>query len=235
MNNTTSHLDDKWRDEFILAMRLNDASGERIGDALATADTHCAESGESAHAAFGPPTEYADSLVVPPRREGFGARFAGGILLGLMGMLIVPRAVGAWVNGADVTVTDGNIVALVVTLVLAGAIIFLPRRALLLLGKAKFAWIWLATILLIVALVLAQLLFRQDVAEISWIPVLLAGVALLVINVTLTWRDLARPDAIQDPRSPRTPFRGVQWITALSFPIGTLLILGVDAVFRALN
>ena len=40
---TTPHIDKHWRDNFMVAMRMQDASGERIGDALATVDAHCAE------------------------------------------------------------------------------------------------------------------------------------------------------------------------------------------------
>ena len=63
---STPHISKDWREDYIIAMRTQDASGEQIGDALATVDAHCAESGESAEEAFGDPTTYATTLVPEP-------------------------------------------------------------------------------------------------------------------------------------------------------------------------
>lgn len=60
----------------------------------------------------------------------------------------------------------------------------------------------------------------------------MAGIVLLAASVIVTWRDLATPDPVADPAHPqRKPCR-TQWLTALMFPILTLLVLGIDVIFR---
>lgn len=233
---TTPHVDKHWRDDFVVAMRLQDASGQQIGDALATVDAHCAESGETAEEAFGDATAYAASLA--PEHAGtsaLGASFAVGIFMGLLGMLVVPRAVADWLTGTDFAVTIGDVVALAVILALASAVMALPRLVLPWLVKVRFSVVWLVGSALMTVLVLAMLFLRDVVAEIDWRVALVVGVALLVANVTSTWRDLSASDPVSDPRFADAPRRGVQWLTALSFPILTLLILGVDALFRMVS
>ena len=112
---STPHISKDWREDFIIAMRTQDASGEQIGDALATVDAHCAESGESAEEAFGDPTTYATTLVPEPAAgSGFGASFLVGVLMGLLGLLIVPRAVDDWVTRTPFTVTIGTVGPIVI-------------------------------------------------------------------------------------------------------------------------
>lgn len=67
----TSMIDRKWRAAFVLRLRMLDASGEQIGDALKVVEAHCAETGEAE--AFGNPREYADSLGLG-QRSGWSAR-----------------------------------------------------------------------------------------------------------------------------------------------------------------
>lgn len=230
---TTPHIDKHWRDNFMVAMRMQDASGERIGDALATVDAHCAESGESAQEGFGDPTHYATTLVPETAtRSGLGASFIVGALMGLLGLLIVPRAVDDWVTGVQFTVTLGDILALAVVLGLTGTVMALPRRVLPWLAKARYSVMGLLGAVVMAVLVLAMLLLTDVVGELDWRVALVAGIVLLVASVTLTCRDLATADPVADPRSPGAPPRGTQWLTALMFPILTLLVLGIDVIFR---
>ena len=230
---TTPHIDKHWRDNFMVAMRMQDASGERIGDALATVDAHCAESGESAQEGFGDPTHYATTLVPETAtRSGLGASFIVGALMGLLGLLIVPRAVDDWVTGVQFTVTLGDILALAVVLGLTGTVMALPRRVLPWLAKARYSVMGSLGAVVMAVLVLAMLLLTNVVGELDWRVALVAGIVLLVASVTLTWRDLATADPVADPRSPGAPPRGTQWLTALMFPILTLLVLGIDVIFR---
>ena len=111
----------------------------------------------------------------------------------------------------------------------------LPRLVLPWLVKARFSVFWLVGSVLMTVLVLAMLFLRDVVAEVDWRVALVVGVALLVASVTSTWRDLSTSDPVSDPRFADAPRRGVQWLTALSFPILTLLILGVDALFRMVS
>ncbi|GAB2648786.1 hypothetical protein GCM10027271_02950 [Saccharopolyspora gloriosae] len=50
---------EKYRDELLIALRMHEISGARVGDVLAEVDTHLAESGEDPVEAFGTPREYA--------------------------------------------------------------------------------------------------------------------------------------------------------------------------------
>lgn len=230
---STPHISKDWREDFIIAMRTQDASGEQIGDALATVDAHCAESGESAEEAFGDPTTYATTLVPGPAAgSGFGASFLVGVLMGLLGLLIVPRAVDDWVTRTPFTVTIGDVVALAVVLGLTSVVMALPRRVLPWLAKVKYSVAGLLGVALMAVLVLAMLFLTDVVAEFSWLVALVIGVGLLVASVTSTWRDLSTPDPVADPRSTEAPPRRTQWLAALTFPILTVLILGIDALFR---
>ncbi len=235
-DHTTPHVDKHWRDDFVVAMRLQDASGQQIGDALATVDVHCAESGETAEEAFGDATAYAASLAPQQAAtSGLGASFAVGMFMGLVGMIVVPRAVDDWLMGTAFAVTIGDIVALAVVLALASTVMALPRLVLPWLVKARFSVFWLVGSVLMTVLVLAMLFLRDVVAEVDWRVALVVGVALLVASVTSTWRDLSTSDPVADPRFADAPRRRTQWLTALSFPILTLLILGVDALFRMVS
>ncbi len=233
--NTTPYVDAAWRDDFIVEMRMADVPGDRIGDALATVDAHCADTGENADEAFGTPRTYARSLTseTPPRR--LGATFAVGIILGLLGMLTVPRAVTAWITGTDVTISAGDAVALAIVLGLSAVLMAFPRTVVPSLGRAKFPALWLGGAAFMAALVLAMLLLTQTLTMIGWPVTLVAGAALLVASVIATWRDLSTSDPVQDPRVGDAAGRRLQWLTALMFPILTALILGIDALFRLAN
>lgn len=230
---TTPHIDKRWRDDFIIAMRMQDATGEQIGDALATVDAHCAESGESAEGAFGDPTDYATTLVLEPASGSrLGSSFVVGALMGLLGLLVVPRAVDDWVAGTQFAVTLGDMVALAVVLGLTSTVMALPRRVLPWLARARYSLVGLLGAALMALLVLAMLFLTDVVAELDWRLALAVGMGLLVASVISTWRDLSTPDPVADPRSPDSPPRRTQWLAALMFPILTLLILGIDALFR---
>lgn len=51
----------KWRDDLIYHLRLQDLSGDQIGDILLEVEEHTSESGESPEEAFGPAKAYAES------------------------------------------------------------------------------------------------------------------------------------------------------------------------------
>ncbi|MDA3647748.1 hypothetical protein LZ318_36955 [Saccharopolyspora indica] len=52
-------LDAKYRDELLLALRMHEISGERVGEVLAEVEAHVRETGEDPVEAFGKPREYA--------------------------------------------------------------------------------------------------------------------------------------------------------------------------------
>ncbi|MBN1094265.1 hypothetical protein JKP75_17945 [Blastococcus sp. TML/M2B] len=51
-----------YRGDLILALRMRDIPGDRIGEIVAEVESHVADSGEDPREAFGPPQEYAASV-----------------------------------------------------------------------------------------------------------------------------------------------------------------------------
>ena len=232
----TPHIDKAWREDFIIEQRLADRTGAEIGDALATIDAHCAESGEGAQEAFGDPTAYSRSLVEGTPQRTFRLRPATviGLVLGLFGLLAVPRAVAAWVAGTDVTVSRGDLVAIGVTLALTLALALRPGPALAWLLRHRWLTFALPFVVLI-ALLIPQVLMRQSVTELDWPLVATLGVIALGLQVVLTWRDFTESDDVVDPRQPASGRSPVEWLTAFIFPFLTLVVLGMDAIFRTLD
>lgn len=232
----TPHIDASWREAFVLEQRLADVPGDRIGDALATVDAHCAESGEDVHAAFGDPVGYARSLLA----DGGGPsssirpRTAVGLLLGLIGLVAVTRAVNAWVADPAVQVTVGDLVATGLALALTAAVVLRSGPVLAWMVRHQ-ALVLVLPFAVLVALIVPQVLLRDVVAEPSWLAVGAVGLVALTLQVVLTCADLARPDPITDPRdgAPRRSSGG--WIFAFIFPLLTVLVLAVDAVIRVLQ
>lgn len=58
-----SVLDKRYSDELMIALRLHEISGERVGEVLAEVESHVAETGEDPRAAFGSPKEYAAQVA----------------------------------------------------------------------------------------------------------------------------------------------------------------------------
>lgn len=233
---STPHIDRAWRDTFVIEHRLADRTGTEIGDALATVDTHCAESGESAQDAFGDPAAYSRSLVDGTPARTFRLRPATviGLVLGLFGLVAVPRAVDAWVEGTRVAVSQGDLVAVAVALVLTLLVALRPAPALSLLVRRRWVTFALPFAVLIV-LIVPQALLREPTAEFAWGAVAAVGVLALALQVVLTWADFAEPDQLVDPRRPAPGRTALQWLTAFIFPFLTLLVLGMDVIFRAVS
>lgn len=88
----------KWLDEFVVELRLHNVPGAAIGDAVATVQEYCSDSGENAQAAFGDAREYARSLELAPRplRRREEMHLAGFGLMTITGIFLVlatgPRA-----------------------------------------------------------------------------------------------------------------------------------------------
>lgn len=107
-----------WRDELVLALRLRDVPGARIGEVLAEVEEYCADSGLDAPTAFGEPGAYAESLTTsadPTRhRVRDDLRDVGRTLLGFVGLMVVLAC--AATDGPDLVVTAGWLLGLVVVL-----------------------------------------------------------------------------------------------------------------------
>ncbi|MER7076974.1 hypothetical protein SAMN02982929_05988 [Saccharopolyspora kobensis] len=56
-------LDEKYRDELLVALRMHEISGERVGEVLAEVEAHVRETGEDPVEAFGKPRQYAAQVA----------------------------------------------------------------------------------------------------------------------------------------------------------------------------
>lgn len=235
---STPHIDHKWREDFVLEQRLADRTGAQIGDALATVDTHCAESGESAAEAFGDPAAYSRSLVGDRAGEPvrISSRTIGGIGCGLLGLLVVPRAFAAWVEGATFSASAGDLVAWVIVAALAAIVFVWPTPVLAWLVRRR-STAFATPFVVLILLLIPQLLLRDTVLEATWVAPLVIGVVLLTLSVVLTWPDLSVTDPVVDPRTVGAGSSGrtAGWVTALMFPVLTLVLIGVDAILRLLT
>ncbi len=98
-----------YREQLLLALRLRDVPGARIGEALAEVESHVAETGEDPVEAFGPATAYADALAT----TGAGApvRPWWRWLTGADALVAVTCGVGGWLLASGVGGLSGGTAA----------------------------------------------------------------------------------------------------------------------------
>lgn len=197
------HVDKTWADDFIVRLRLRDVPGDRIGDALAEVDAHCADAGESALDAFGDPTAYADSLDLPELPDEPGVRRTlVGSGLQLAGIVLAPQAVGALATGERLAVTAGALTSVAVTLAVLAALGAWHDQVLRRLIARPWPWC-VAFGLLATGCVVPMLLWERPVADVApWAGVLVA-VALLVLGGVVQARALGAGDPVVLPGDER--------------------------------
>ncbi|PFG37244.1 hypothetical protein ATL41_1998 [Flavimobilis soli] len=197
------HLDAAWVDDFVVRLRLRDVPGDRIGDALAEVDAHCADSGETALEAFGDPTGYADSLDLPSEPDEAGVRRTlVGSGLQIAGLLLAPQAVGTLATGGRLPITAGAVTTLAVTLAVLAAVATWHDQ--LLRHVLARPWPWsIGAGLLASASVLPMLLWESPVADVDpWVGII-AAVALLAAGVVVQARALGAGDPVLLPGAER--------------------------------
>jgi hypothetical protein len=131
MPSTRKSAAQAWSDDLLLALRMREVPGARIGEVLAEVQSHVAETGEDPRQAFGEPRAYADEVAdaLGTPRRGLGALLrsvdAGDLTIALTcGLSSFLLADGLWSLGAGETAVFGLpawLVTLVAVLVLAGA------------------------------------------------------------------------------------------------------------------
>lgn len=215
---TTSSLTKKWRDAFIIELRLRGADGKQIGDELAQVESHCRDSGVPVDDAFGDPVAYARSVVVadggsPALSATDGRRLVLRTLVQAVGLMVLLESVPALRDGREVTFTGVDVLmasVLVVLLVLlvtkADAVLrFVAHRSIVvvaLLGAALFA------LLVVVALVAAP---AASVFMVSLPATLAAAAGALMLLLPSAIRSRSDDDdAIVVPlaEAPAPPARG---------------------------
>ncbi|MCI2178203.1 MAG: hypothetical protein LKK54_08115 [Ancrocorticia sp.] len=120
-------VDPHWAEDFIVELRIEGVAGSAIGAALAEVESHVAESGETAHEAFGDPVVYARTLELPPDPRQSATRIVGYVsttIVQVVGMFITLLAF-PW-SSSTVAVSLGNLIAaLVIVLAMLGLTWFL--------------------------------------------------------------------------------------------------------------
>ncbi len=229
---TYPHLPPAWRDAVMLELRMRGASGATIGDVLAVAETHCADSGETPDSAFGRAREYAAEVPL-----GDGAhpntlpdliRSAAPTMVSLAGMMLAFATTTAWVSHRPTVVTWGLVLGVVA--ILAGSValvqwihVFASRM------WALAVLVWLMTAgftTLVVGLA------RQAFA----LPApLAAGAAVILLAAGAWWSQLGpEADPVADPlrgdpapRATRLVGAIGPWLFPVATGVGVLLLLMV--------
>lgn len=232
------HAGPQWVEEFVVEQRLLGVPGPRIGDALATVETHLRETGEPVATAFGPARDYARSIAeTEPRTSGVDGSVIAFAVLGVVAIVVLPRVTTAAVQGNDVNLTAGDLAGLVV---LAGLIAIVLRlagpllRGLVAGGRRRGVVTALVAFAGLTALQVAVfLLWRTPVVTVPIAAAGAIGAAALAAATWLGWRQ--QPDLLADPvgRTVGQP-SAARWSTAVVFPGITLVMCLLSWVTSAL-
>jgi hypothetical protein len=205
-------LDRKYRDELILALRLRDISGERVGDVIAEVEAHVAETGEDPRVAFGPPKEYAAKVAEQlDTRTGKPSKLrtvVGTITVGVLSFVGASMLLSALqADGALVPVTPADLVAAVLCVcLLLPATMLTFRAATAVTGGRKYGVpAAIAYIAGVGGMPLSKLLLDDETAifEITSSMALAVGLVALLGAILMLWQAI-RYGRIVDPRSART-------------------------------
>lgn len=220
-------VDRDWANDFILELRMCDVPGDRIGDALVTVETHVRDSGEPVGEAFGEAIAYAREIAagVPERRSAITARTAIAAVLGLAGMLVLPAALDAWLDGSAAPITVGLLSVAALTLLVLVAFLAAADRLMRLLMHRVWVLV-LAMVLVMGGCVALLMLLPAVVASVPSLALGGAGVLLVAVSAVLTWIDLDEDDAVLAPGELPSRARSGRLATALVAPVFSLVILG---------
>jgi hypothetical protein len=91
---------EKYNADLLVALRLREVPGPRIGDILAEVESHVADTGESPYEAFGTPRQYA-GRVAPARTPAVRREMFGQAVLGAAAGWLLARGAFSLVAGDD--------------------------------------------------------------------------------------------------------------------------------------
>lgn len=242
-----------WADEFTMELRARGVPGKEIGDALTHVESFCADAGEAASEAFGPPREYAATLQ-PQSAPGAFADWRPGIpqlvLLVLQVAAFAPlaSAVPALLDGRQVEITwSAGAVALV-----AGALLLVVLHRI----DAALRWIMRAgflrvagvatipTVAMVGAGLGAHLLAPGALVALPPAPVVVVtGVLVLAPALVETFRPrtesdvdpLVRPfdDEARVQRSAERLDRYASWVVPAFAAVAVAMTLALEALASA--
>ena len=116
-----------YRRDLILALRMRDVPGDRIGEIVAEVESHLADTGEDPHDAFGPPKEYAAGFAGGSRPSRWWSQAVLAVASGLGGFLLAAGILGL-VDGGPVGPLPAW-VALVLGVVIGVPVVVHVRRS----------------------------------------------------------------------------------------------------------
>ncbi|SDJ30457.1 Uncharacterized membrane-anchored protein [Nonomuraea maritima] len=195
-----TELDQKYRNELMLALRLHDISGERVGEVLAEVESHVQETGEDPRAAFGSPKEYAAKVVAQlDTRSGKPAPVPdtlGKLAVGVLSFTGTMALIRGLLSDGAVPVTVVDVVTAVAFVLLMTATVFLIFRATTAVAGAGTYRV-LAVILAVTAIaaLVIGMALKDDVSPLAEMPPALVigyGVAALAGGVALVVRAIRR-------------------------------------------
>ncbi|NNM45456.1 hypothetical protein [Knoellia koreensis] len=221
------HADSRWVEDFVVEQRLLGVPGAQIGDALATVEEHLVATGEDVTEAFGPAKAYARELAdsAPARPRGIPRRVMVSSAAGLLGLVLLPRAVAALLEGGSVEVRVGDLVALgLLAALMWGLFAFGTQVLRALVGSRRRVLLAaLAPALLVAVMVGVFALLRAPLVSVpAW---LVGGLGLLATGVA-TWLSAGDPiDLVESPDG-RTlgTRRTARWTNLALFPVLTVLM-----------
>lgn len=202
-------VDRDWAQEFILELRMLDVPGRRIGDALVTVESHVRDSGEPVGEAFGDAIAYAKEIARedPARATPVSAKATIAAALGLLGLLALPGAFGAWFDGTAMRITVGEVLAAVLVVLAFLAVGGAAGRGLRRLVRR--AWIGVPAML---AVMFGSILLVATLPTIlvTAPPLLVGGIGLVLVaaSTVLTWTELDADDSVLAPGE-RAPHRRI--------------------------
>lgn len=188
-----------WEGAFVLELRLRGASGQTVGDAVASVESFCHDSGQTPQEAFGDPVDYAASLISDDSVQVTDPREMRGVFVSsvaqFLGLLLTVDAFTAWQADRHLEVRGGTLV-LAATVVVGTAVMCLKSDAFLRSlfharpGKFFGSFVAWACVGLGVGFFL-----REPILEIPVVPAAVVGlVALLVPPVVAQLWGLHRDD-----------------------------------------
>ena len=177
------HVDAKWREAFVLELRVQGASGSTIADALVEVETHCADSGQPAEEAFGQPADYAKALDLPDESRWTAPKLIRtwvSLLLVVGGAWLAIGGGTALALGQDVDITLGSVISATATLAVMGLVFAFGDRLLrFMMDNIVLAGLSFTGTL--IALVALSLPFSgTSLGSIPAVPALVAGIAAIV-------------------------------------------------------
>ena len=201
---TISSLTKKWRDAFIMELRLRGATGAQIGDELALVESHCLDAGTQAQEAFGDPVDYARSVVVSATggsrqvAASYGRALVARTIAQTVGLMTVLNVVPAVRKGGEVSFT---LVDVVLVLILATFVVVLVAKSEAVMRyvvTGSILVVGLSAAVLVGLLVLVGFIPALFSVAVPTGPAAAAGIALLVVPSLFGWPP-AVDDAIVEP------------------------------------